>query len=51
LSPSGATIQEADKDYHAQEQPHASHMNPGQGAGQTRNWGLPPAQMFDYFDR
>ena len=51
LAPSGKTIEEAVKDYHAKNQRTIRIMNPGQGAGQTRNWGLPQKQMFDYFDR
>jgi hypothetical protein len=51
LSGSNTTVEEVVKDYHAKNQRTIRIMNPGQGAGQTRNWGLPQAQMFDYFDR
>jgi beta-galactosidase len=51
LSDSNRTIEEAVKDYHAKNQRTLRIMNPGQGAGQTRNWGLPQSQVFDYFDR
>ncbi len=50
LSPGGATIEEWVKDYHAKHQRTMRVMNPGQG-GDTRNFGLPQAQMFDYMDR
>jgi beta-galactosidase len=51
LSNTNNTVEEVAKDYHAKNQRTLRIMNPGQGAGQTRNWGLPQKQMFDYFDR
>ncbi len=50
LSPGGDTIQAWVKDYKAKNQRTMRVMNPGQNS-QTRNWGLPQEQMFDYFDR
>jgi hypothetical protein len=50
LSPGGATIEDWVKDYRAKNQRTMRLMNPGQN-GETRNWGLPQAQMLDFMDR
>lgn len=50
LSPSGATIEQWVADYKAKNQRTMRVMNPGQN-NETRNWGLPQEQMFDFMDR
>ena len=50
LSPSGTTIQEFVKDYKAKNQRTWRVMNPGITV-QTRNFGMPQDEMFDFMDR
>ena len=50
LSTQGATIEEWIKDYKAKNQRTMRIANPGQN-GDTRNWNMPQAEMFDIMDR